>query len=198
MGRVAEAQTHLAALGWDNVKVDDVLGPITKAAVANFQNGFAFWGLLVDGLPGPKTNAAMQHSRAVGGFAGQFFRFTEFRCKGPRSDRGCERIWVDHDLIQRLDRYRAAVNRPVRINSGCRCVIHNRRVGGASASQHLYGDAADISGAIGRTAMARLGLFSGIGYNGSTGLVVHVDVRHLGKNTTGGTPARPTIWRYSR
>jgi hypothetical protein len=39
--------------------------------------------------------------------------------------------------------------------------------------------------------------FSGIGIQRATGLVRHVDVRHAGaNNTTGGTPANPTIWFY--
>src|SRR5690606_25195101 len=39
---------------------------------------------------------------------------------------------------------RAIGNRPIIINSGYRCPTHNRNVGGAKNSQHMYGKAADI------------------------------------------------------
>ena len=35
--------------------------------------------------------------------------------------------------------------KPIRITSGCRCIKHNRNVGGASNSAHLEGKAADIA-----------------------------------------------------
>ena len=41
---------------------------------------------------------------------------------------------------------------------------------------------------------AELKVFSGIGHFAQNGLVRHVDVRHVGPNTTGGTKARPTIF----
>jgi hypothetical protein len=41
-----------------------------------------------------------------------------------------------------------------------------------------------------------LRVFSGIGYIESSSLVLHVDVRHVGPNTTNGTPQRPTTWPY--
>ena len=36
-------------------------------------------------------------------------------------------------------------NKPVNINSGFRTASHNKKVGGAEQSQHLYGMAADIA-----------------------------------------------------
>lgn len=47
-------------------------------------------------------------------------------------------------LIEKLQQLRDELGRPVRINSGCRCASHNEEVGGASASSHLGGFAADI------------------------------------------------------
>ncbi len=43
-----------------------------------------------------------------------------------------------------LEAFRAAVGKPVIINSGYRCPIHNAAVGGAPNSQHMLGEAADI------------------------------------------------------
>ena len=84
--------------------------------------------------------------------------------------------------------------------SGYRDPLHNKSVGGASNSQHLYGNAADIPRELGLTVAAAksFGAFSGLGINKSSGRVVHVDVRHLGPNTSGGTVQHPTVWYYSR
>jgi hypothetical protein len=43
-----------------------------------------------------------------------------------------------------LDPARERLGGPVKVNSGYRCVMHNREVGGVPASQHLRGEAADI------------------------------------------------------
>jgi len=47
-------------------------------------------------------------------------------------------------LASQLDIIRESVSRPVFVTSGWRDEVHNRRVGGASKSQHLEGLAADI------------------------------------------------------
>lgn len=43
-----------------------------------------------------------------------------------------------------LDPAREKLGRPIMVNSGFRCVVHNRKVGGASTSQHMRGEAADL------------------------------------------------------
>lgn len=67
------------------------------------------------------------------------FHRTEFACKC-----GCGFDTVDVDTLDVLEAVRTHFNAPVIINSGCRCPDHNRRVGGASSSQHVLGRAADI------------------------------------------------------
>ncbi len=44
-----------------------------------------------------------------------------------------------------LDPVREKYGRPIMVNSGYRCPEHNREVGGAFHSQHIKGEAADIS-----------------------------------------------------
>jgi uncharacterized protein YcbK (DUF882 family) len=64
---------------------------------------------------------------------------------------GCEKI-INVPLIEnlrklanRLEEARKLLgNRPITITSGLRTPEHNREVGGASKSEHLYGKAADI------------------------------------------------------
>ena len=43
-----------------------------------------------------------------------------------------------------LEPARAAYGKPIYVNSGYRCTIHNATVGGASSSQHMRGEAADL------------------------------------------------------
>jgi len=64
----------------------------------------------------------------------------EFTCKCSE----CNFDTVDVVLLQVLEHIRLKYNSPVRINSGCRCPVHNKAVGGSKNSQHLYGRAADI------------------------------------------------------
>ena len=43
-----------------------------------------------------------------------------------------------------LDPLRERYGKPIVVNSGYRCAKHNREVGGATNSQHMCGEAADI------------------------------------------------------
>ena len=44
-----------------------------------------------------------------------------------------------------LDPVRERYGKPIKVNSGYRCLIHNRTVGGVPGSQHVKGEAADIA-----------------------------------------------------
>ncbi len=67
------------------------------------------------------------------------FKVIEFACKD-----GSDKIVIDTELVDKLQNIRDYFNAPVTINSGYRTASHNKAVGGASGSQHLYGRAADI------------------------------------------------------
>jgi hypothetical protein len=51
---------------------------------------------------------------------------------------------VDENLVKYLQKIRSHFGKSVYINSGYRCKTHNAAVGGASASNHMDGEAADI------------------------------------------------------
>lgn len=50
-------------------------------------------------------------------------------------------------LAEGLERIRTLISKPIRITSGYRCPELNRVVGGAKDSQHVKGEAADITAA---------------------------------------------------
>lgn len=69
------------------------------------------------------------------------FVSTEFDCKG----RGCCSVtMIDEKLVKYVQQIRDHFGAAVTINSGYRCVKHNKAVGGASNSYHAKGMAADI------------------------------------------------------
>lgn len=71
-----------------------------------------------------------------------YFNHEEFYCKCGREH---EQQIVDPLFVKKLDTAREIAGIPFVINSGYRCVKHNREVGGVEHSSHLRGLAADIS-----------------------------------------------------
>lgn len=67
------------------------------------------------------------------------FRVREFACQD-----GSDPVFISDKLVQILQAIRNHFGQPVTINSGYRTVSHNKKVGGAAYSQHIYGTAADI------------------------------------------------------
>ena len=73
------------------------------------------------------------------------FREDEFVCKCGK----CKSVplHLKENLIllcQQLEKIRTALGKPIIINSGVRCKLHNKKVGGVANSQHLFGRAADV------------------------------------------------------
>ena len=69
------------------------------------------------------------------------FKSTEFDCHGSGC---CSSTLVDENLVKYLQKIRSHFGKPVNVNSGYRCKTHNASVGGASKSNHMDGEAADI------------------------------------------------------
>jgi hypothetical protein len=126
------------------------------------------------------------------------FSYLEFRCKDGGKFPECQRIWMLRSHIRRLELYRNEICGPIRIVSGCRCTRHNKAVGGATSSQHMFGAASDIQGLLTVQQRRELKLFAGLGFKQSTGKVIHVDSRDLsGHNPQHSTPANPAVWKYA-
>lgn len=84
-------------------------------------------------------------------------------------------VGPDVRLLGVLENLRGQLHAPLEVVSGYRSPEHNRAVGGASNSQHLYGRAADIPWGQVTVEMAREAGATGIGH--CDGFVVHVDTR---------------------
>lgn len=67
------------------------------------------------------------------------FRVKEFACQD-----GSDPIFISPELVEVLQKIRSHFGKPVNINSAYRTAKHNKAVGGATYSEHLYGAAADL------------------------------------------------------
>lgn len=67
------------------------------------------------------------------------FKVREFACRD-----GSDQILIDDNLPKLLQAIRDAFGKPITINSAYRNATYNKKVGGAPASQHVQGKAADI------------------------------------------------------
>lgn len=163
---VRELQTIISQLGISVGKVDGISGAKTVKGIKEFQKIF---GLHVDGIAGKNTWSVLNKLKNVKNFS-----VYEFACKH------CKRVRLKPDLLVKLEELRKAIgNRAIIVNSGYRCATHNRNVGGAKNSQHLYGSAADIV-ARGISVNTLYNHANKVFSNGGVGrykTFVHVDVR---------------------
>ena len=66
------------------------------------------------------------------------FNLSEFACPC------CRRIMLHPLLLEKLEKLRKIIEKPMYITSGYRCFEYNRKVGGVANSYHCIGLAADI------------------------------------------------------
>lgn len=118
------------------LKIDGIIGPTTLFWLKGLQYA---GGLKTDGIYGNKTHnyATMIDNKTTVSTA--HFKQNEFNCS-------CcgQNIGININLLILLESIRYYYKRSIKITSGYRCPSHNKNVGGASNSQHLYGKAADI------------------------------------------------------
>jgi uncharacterized protein YcbK (DUF882 family) len=104
---------------------------------------------------------------------------------GDRSSHFSDSEFRDHEtahsypppdaLVDVLERIRELRPGPLVVVSGHRCCAHNAMIGGAPASRHIAGDAADI--APGRATPDEARQAGAVGVGERAGWAVHVDVR---------------------
>jgi uncharacterized protein YcbK (DUF882 family) len=66
------------------------------------------------------------------------FNLSEFACLC------CNRVMLHPLLLEKLEKLRKVIERPIHITSGYRCFKYNQKVGGVANSYHCIGLAADI------------------------------------------------------
>jgi GH24 family phage-related lysozyme (muramidase) len=146
---VGYLQEKLNTLGYNCGKVDKIFGSKTLEAVKAFQ---VDRNLVVDGVVGPKTwlklndkpieNPIKTYSLIKDGNTkiSANFSVRECVCKD-----GTDTILIDTIFVKEyLQKIREHFNAPVTINSGYRTAAYNKKVGGASNSYHVKGQAFDI------------------------------------------------------
>lgn len=179
-----ELQVYLIEVGYGDIvgQLDGIKGKKTIAAVKEFQRDHQ---LVVDGIPGKKTQAMLYKVRKYAGVNGtRNFGIHEFRSP---DDKSLPIGGMDSRLLLKLEWLRWKLgNKPVVVNSGYRTVAYNKKVGGIANSNHLKGNAADIK-VIGVSAQkvqeVAMSIFEGVGkYQNFT----HVDtdkkaIKFIGK-----------------
>lgn len=124
--------------------------------------------------------AIVEYEKGASNRLTEHFRVSEFACRGQGC---CHKVRIDEALVAQLQKIRDHFGKPVIINSGYRCEVHNARVGGTAGSRHLMGMAADI--AVQGVAPAEVAKYAesigilGIGLyeTAGDGYFVHVDTR---------------------
>ena len=84
------------------------------------------------------TNTEKLKVMKMGDISKNFSR-SEFACKC-----NCGFATVDVELLEVLEITRVQFNKPIKINSGCRCKEYNKTINGTKESKHKIGQAADI------------------------------------------------------
>lgn len=157
-------QLQIRVAGWAGYdrgfSIDGSYGPATETAVRNFQ---AAYGLTVDGVAGTQTFNkiyALQDADCTP----VHFAWSEVDdvCFGgwPTPVSGTTIAQVQANLMQVMWRAEALRHRlgdnPLRVTSAYRSAECNRRVGGATNSNHLYGRAIDLVPGSTATTMCRI------------------------------------------
>jgi len=104
--------------------------------------------------------------------ATNYFEMYELSCNC-----GCGLYNIQASMINMLNRARAKADIPFFIVSGCRCLSHNLKIGGATNSAHLRGHAVDIKARSSRDRYIILEALLLVGFNriGMGKTFIHAD-----------------------
>lgn len=101
----------------------------------------------------------------------------------------CLKVEMSTAFMDRLQKARDIASVPFHITSGWRCKKHNKEVRGHESSEHLYGQAADISCSDSRS---RYIIITSLLEAGFTRIGIGMNFIHAGA----GSKAKNVIWTY--
>lgn len=143
--QVRSLQNDIIQLGFGeflkHYGADSIFGASTEKAVIALQKWLKV--KKIDGIVGNETSGAIAKAKRDAGSKGtRNFKISEFASKDGG---GLPKGGMDSNLITKLEQLRYNLgNKAIVVTSGYRTPTHNKAVGGATNSQHLYGKAADI------------------------------------------------------
>lgn len=115
----------------------------------------------------------------------KYFKMSEFECRDGCQMPASARENIEALVEAVLDPAREKFGKPITVNSGYRCPRHNAAVGGVPGSQHMRGEAADVSAGSAQASrevgkiIEQLGKFDQLIYYPT---FVHVSWKRIGKN----------------
>lgn len=115
----------------------------------------------------------------------KYFKMSEFECRDGCPMPASARENIEALVEAVLDPAREKFGKPITVNSGYRCPRHNAAVGGVPGSQHMRGEAADVSAGSAQASrevgkiIEQLGKFDQLIYYPT---FVHVSWKRIGKN----------------
>ena len=74
----------------------------------------------------------------------EHFQSSEFWCKCGCGKKGPNENNISQSLVRKLEIVRTAMNKPMKINSGIRCLEYNRSIESSDTSSHIKCIAVDI------------------------------------------------------
>ena len=167
-------RTDLQRLGFRIPKNDE---DRLSEALAEFQRSYSIGpALKITGENDRLTDSAL--TRAVkDGKVSPNFKYNEFVCKCGGKYKACRGIKINPKLLTALEELRSDYFKAKGLSlvSAYRCKEHNRAIGGATNSQHLKGNAADIPPLPKNPDLPPE--VKGIGIKRKTGRIIHIDVR---------------------
>ena len=115
----------------------------------------------------------------------KYFKLSEFDCKC-----GCGLNNFNHILAVLVDQMRESCGFPFIVRSACRCIKHNKDVGGKPRSDHLTGDGIDIKATTNyqRFKIIQEAIFRGVQRIGIGRSFIHLGMRQ-------GNP-KERMWLY--
>ena len=161
---IRQKQCLLCYLGYYDGLIDGIWGAKSQEAVIRFQCARA---MEPSGIFGEETEREILAAICEDTWWEDIRYFTrgEFACKCGRFCNGYP-AEPRRELVQLADQAREHFGAPATVVSGLRCKQHNANVGGVENSQHMYGEAVDLTirGVSGDDLLAYLLKQSGVRY----------------------------------